>query len=168
MAEFAAGSAGNGTRGDGPGLSRQWAERLGPRPGTPGPTAFDIRRRMETLMMGKVGIYRRGTDLAEAVDELDELRREWRGLRPRDTFRAFNTERLELVELGHLLDLAYVTAVSALGRTESRGSHSREDWPDRDDARWLRHTMARLDGDRVSIGYRPVDLARWKPSPRTY
>ena len=168
MAEFASGSGRDGAAGDGRELARQWKDRLEPRPGAPGPSALDIRRRMEALMMDKVGIYRRGTALAEAVDELGELRREWRGLRPRDTSRAFNTERLEILELGNLLDLAYVTAVSALGRTESRGSHSREDHPERDDARWLKHTLARLDGDRVEIGYRPVDLVRWAPAPRSY
>ena len=168
MAEFAAGSGGNGAAGDGPGLARQWKERLEPRPGAPGPVAQDLRRRMEKVMMDKVGIYRRGTDLAEAVDELKELRREARRLRPRDTARAFNIERLETIELGRLLDLALVTAVSALGRTESRGSHSREDFPGRDDASWLKHTLALIDGDRISIGYRPVDLARWTPAPRAY
>ena len=168
MAEYAAGSGGPGPAGDGLDLARQWEERLEPQGGGPGPTAQDLRRRMETLMMDKVGIFRRGPDLAMAVEELKELRREWSGLRPRDAARAFNVERLEILELGNLLDLAYMTAVSALGRTESRGSHSREDFPGRDDARWLRHSLARLDGDHVSIGYRPVDLVRWKPKPRAY
>ncbi|RPJ03494.1 MAG: succinate dehydrogenase/fumarate reductase flavoprotein subunit, partial [Candidatus Aminicenantes bacterium] len=61
-----------------------------------------------------------------------------------------------------------LTAASALGRTESRGSHSREDHPGRDDPNWLRHTMARLDGGGVSLAYRPVDVTRWTPAPRTY
>ncbi len=168
MAEYVSGSSGAAGAGDGLELARQWSERLEPRPGPPGPTAQDLRLRMEALMTDKVGIYRNGTLLAEAVDELKELRREWRGLRPRDSARAFNVERLDLLELGNLLDLAYMTAVSALGRTESRGSHSREDHPERDDARWLKHTLARLDGDRIEIGYRPVDLVRWAPAPRSY
>ncbi|HMA53619.1 MAG TPA: succinate dehydrogenase flavoprotein subunit [Acidobacteriota bacterium] len=168
MAEFASAAGRAAAAGDGPELARQWRDRLEPRPGPSGPEAQALRRRMEALMMDKVGIYRHGRELAEAVDELKDLRREWSGLRPRDAARAFNMERLELLELGNLLDLAYVTAVSALGRTESRGSHSREDFRERDDARWLRHTLARLDGDRVSIGYRPVDLVRWTPAPRAY
>jgi succinate dehydrogenase / fumarate reductase flavoprotein subunit len=78
-------------------------------------------------------------------------------------------ERLRILELGNLLDLAYLSAVSAANRTETRGAHSREDFPARDDARWLKHTLARLGGgDEVTIGYRPVDLSRWKPAPRTY
>ena len=168
MAEYASGSGEPGPAGAGPDLARQWKDRLEPQGGAPGPAAGDIRKRMEALMMDKVGIYRRGPALAEAVDELKELRREWRRIRPRDTVRAFNVERLEILELGNLLDLAFMTAVSALARTESRGSHSREDYPGRDDARWLKHTLARLEGDRVSTGTRPVDLARWKPAPRSY
>jgi succinate dehydrogenase / fumarate reductase flavoprotein subunit len=123
---------------------------------------------MEALMTDKVGVFRRAPLLAEAVDELGELRREWRGLRPADASQAFNVERLEILELGNLLDLALLTAASALAREESRGSHAREDYPLRDDVRWLRHTFARLDGERVSLAYRPVDLARWAPEPRIY
>jgi succinate dehydrogenase / fumarate reductase flavoprotein subunit len=168
MAEFAAGSEGARRGADGLELAREWRERLEPRPAAPGPTADGIRRRMEALMTEKVGIYRSGRVLAEAAEELKELRHEWQGLRPGDSGRSFNIERLDILELGNLLDLAYVTATSALGRTESRGSHAREDHPGRDDANWLLHTMARLDGNRVSLSYRPVDVARWTPAPRTY
>ncbi len=169
MAEFTAGGGG-GPRGPdrGPDLARYWTDRLRPGRGGPGTPAEDLRWQMETIMMEKVGIFRRGLTLAEAVQELGALRRLWRDSRPRDAARSFNLERLDLLELGHLLDLAYVTAASALARLESRGSHAREDHPDRDDARWLRHTLARLDGDRVILGDRPVDLGRWAPAPRAY
>jgi succinate dehydrogenase / fumarate reductase flavoprotein subunit len=168
MARFAAGAGGPRVRVDEAELARVWAERLSPGPGRPGPTAEDLRWRMETIMMEKVGIYRSGLSLAEAVQELNALRGLWRKLRPRDASRAFNVDRLELVELGNLLDLAYVTAASSLTRQESRGSHAREDYPDRDDGRWLRHSLARLDGDRVAGGDRPVHLGRWAPAPRVY
>jgi len=168
MAEFAAGSEGARRGADGLELARMWRERWEPRPAAPGPTAHDIRRRMEALMTEKVGIYRSGPVLSEAVEEMKELRREWQGLRPSDSARSFNLERLDILELGNLLDLAYMTAASALGRTESRGSHAREDHPERDDARWLRHTLARLEGERVSLAYRPVDVTRWTPAPRVY
>jgi len=148
--------------------ARERIGRLRPGRGLPGPDAPALRERMERLMTEKAGIVRRGPDLVEAVDELRDIRREWRGLRPRDPAAAFNFERLEILELGNLLDLALLTAASALGRTESRGAHAREDHPARDDERWLRHTLARLEGDRLSTAFRPVDLSRWKPAPRAY
>ena len=168
MAEFAAGSSGRPAADIGPALALEWSGRLRPQPGGKGPAAEALRQRMEAVMMEKVGIYRRGRELTEAVDELAELRRSWSGLRPRDARPAFNLERFDLLELGRLLDLAYMTAASALARRESRGSHAREDYPERDDAAWLRHTLARLDGDRVEIGQRPVDLGRWTPAARVY
>jgi succinate dehydrogenase / fumarate reductase, flavoprotein subunit len=168
MAEFAAGSSGRPSAAADLGTARAWADRLRPQRGPKGPAAEDLRWRMERLMMEKVGIFRRGVELADAVSELGALRRLARGLRPGDAARAFNVERLDLLELANLLDLAYITAVSALARQESRGSHAREDHPGRDDAGWLKHTLARLDGDRVEIGGRPVGLGRWAPAPRAY
>ncbi len=67
-----------------------------------------------------------------------------------------------------LLDLALVTAVSAAARTESRGAHSREDFPERDDDTWLQHTLAFLAESRVNIAYKPVDTSIWDPKHRTY
>jgi succinate dehydrogenase / fumarate reductase flavoprotein subunit len=58
--------------------------------------------------------------------------------------------------------------VCALNRQESRGAHAREDFPERDDANWLKHTLARLEGDAVSIDTKPVDISRWEPKPRKY
>ncbi len=168
LAEFAAGSAGRPVSAADLEIASEWADRLQPRREPKGPAAEDLRWRMETIMTGKVGIYRRGLELAEAASELGALRRLGRGLRPGDGSRRFNVERLDLLELGNLLDLAYVSALCALGRLESRGSHAREDYPERDDANWLRHTLARFDGDRVEIAYRPVDVGRWAPAPRAY
>jgi succinate dehydrogenase / fumarate reductase flavoprotein subunit len=149
-------------------LSREILERLEPRAAGQGPSAQSLRESMERLMMDKVGVFRNGRDLAAAFEELKGLRGEWRGIRPADRARAFNVERLEILELGNLLDLAAATAASALARRESRGAHHREDFPARDDGNWLCHTMARLEGEGVSTSTRPVDLSRWAPAPRTY
>jgi succinate dehydrogenase / fumarate reductase flavoprotein subunit len=81
---------------------------------------------------------------------------------------AFNTHLLDILELGNLLDLAYVTAFSALNRKESRGAHSREDYPKRNDDKWLKHTLAWLEEDNIKIDYKTVDISRWKPKPRIY
>jgi succinate dehydrogenase / fumarate reductase flavoprotein subunit len=168
MAAFAAGSDPAPIKDGALDLSREIVERLEPRGGTPGRRAQDIRERMERLMMDKVGVFRNGRDLAAALEELKGLRGEWRRVKPADSARAFNVERLEVLELGNLLDLAAATAASALARRESRGAHHREDFPARDDGNWLCHTLARLEGETVSTSTRPVDLSRWAPAPRTY
>jgi succinate dehydrogenase / fumarate reductase flavoprotein subunit len=76
---------------------------------------------------------------------------------------------LQILELENLLDLSLVTAASAANRTESRGAHSRKDFPERDDDQWLKHTMAYLKNDgEVSIDYKEVDTSIWEPKPRVY
>jgi succinate dehydrogenase/fumarate reductase flavoprotein subunit len=80
----------------------------------------------------------------------------------------FNTDILELIELGNMLDLSLMTAAAALNRTESRGAHSREDYPERDDDNWLKHSLAYLEGDTVRMADKPVDTSIWEPKPRTY
>ena len=86
-----------------------------------------------------------------------------------DKGKRWNTELLETWELGCLLDLAEVTAVTALERKESRGAHAREDFPDRDDEQWLRHSLAfRRPGGGISLDYKPVTLGLHTPAKRVY
>ncbi len=136
--------------------------------GRQGPHPADLREEMERTMTEKVGIFRTGGEMAAALEKLKELRVACRSVGLEDRGRAFNYELLDLLELGNLLDLAVVTAASALNRQESRGAHAREDYTERDDAQWLKHTLAWLYEDRVTLDARPVDLARWTPAPRTY
>jgi succinate dehydrogenase / fumarate reductase, flavoprotein subunit len=127
-----------------------------------------IRHRMRAVMMDRVGIYRNARELRIAVDELCELRQQVCQVHISDPSRRFNTQLLEVLELQNLLDLAWVTAVSALRRTETRGSHAREDYPARDDTQFLKHTLARLENEEVTLGWKPVNTSRWKPKPRVY
>ena len=107
-------------------------------------------------------------DQQAVVDQIHNLLERYQKVRVQDTGRAFNTDLLELIELRNLLDLSLLTAASALNRQESRGAHSREDFPDRDDDNWLKHTLAYLDRDSVRIEYKTVDTSIWEPKPRTY
>jgi succinate dehydrogenase / fumarate reductase flavoprotein subunit len=127
-----------------------------------------IRLEMESVMMEKVGIYRNGSDMKQAVDQLGELRERYNEVGVQYRGKRFNTDLLEIIELKNLLDLAFLTAHCALNREESRGAHFREDFPDRDDKTWLKHTLVWHDGRGVRMGYRPVDITKWQPKPRTY
>ena len=118
--------------------------------------------------MAKVGVYRNEKPMSEAVDAIRKLRDQYHEVRTEDTNQAFNSDILGILELENLLDLSLITAASALNRQESRGAHSREDYPDRDDPNWLKHTLTRLDGDTVSIDYKEVDTSIWEPKPRKY
>ena len=146
--------------------ARAWMARL--TEGTSEHHGGHITDEMQTVMMEKVGIYRNAADMQAAVETLQELRERYRTVRVQDTGKQFNTDLLELIELGNLLDLSLITAASAANRTESRGAHSREDYPERDDDQWLKHTLAYLEGDAVRIDYKPVDTSIWEPKPRTY
>lgn len=146
--------------------ARQWIEQL--TDGQTGPHGGHIMEEMQVAMMEKVGIYRTAADMQAAIDQVQDLLKRYQQVRVQDTGRAFNTDLLELIELRNLLDLSLLTAASALNRQESRGAHSREDFPERDDDIWLKHTLAYLDEDTVRIEYKTVDTSIWEPKPRTY
>jgi len=146
--------------------ARQWIEQL--TDGQTGPHGGHIMEEMQVAMMEKVGIYRNAADMQAAMDQIQDLLKRYQQVRVQDTGRAFNTDLLELIELRNLLDLSLLTAASALNRQESRGAHSREDFPERDDDNWLKHTLAFLDENTVRIEYKTVDTSIWEPKPRTY
>lgn len=146
--------------------TEKWITRL--TDGKEGPHGGEILEEMQVTMMKDVGIYRNEKDMNSAAEKINNLRNHYQAVRVQDKSKSFNTDLLEMIELRNLLDLALITAASACNREESRGAHSRDDFPDRDDSVWLKHTLAFLEGDNVRLDYRSVDTSIWEPKPRTY
>ncbi len=128
-----------------------------------------LRQKMQQTMMDYVGVFRTEKDMRQAIETIREMKEAYRkDLTIDDRGSRFNTDLLEAWELGCQLDIAEVTAVSALARQESRGGHSREDFPKRDDVNWLKHTLACKDGDKITLDYKPVVITKYQPKERVY
>lgn len=120
-------------------------------------------------MMEKVSVFRQKEGLNEALEEIRMLHERYRPISVRDKGACFNRDLLDAIELGNMLDLAEVIIFGALQREESRGAHSREDFPKRDDQKFLSHSMFRYDAEEGPLYFsKPVKVTRFKPKERTY
>jgi succinate dehydrogenase / fumarate reductase flavoprotein subunit len=132
-------------------------------------TSGAIRAELQETMMENVSVFRQRESLAAALDKIKALKARYKSIAIQDKGSCFNRDLLDAVELGHLLDLAEVVTHSALHREESRGAHSREDFPDRDDKKFLVHTMVRYDADRgPQLFTKPVAITKFEPRERKY
>jgi succinate dehydrogenase / fumarate reductase, flavoprotein subunit len=129
-----------------------------------------IRAVLQEVMFDKCGVYRSGRALAECRTAVQALEERARNLLVQDKGTRYNTDLGDALELGFLLDCAAATVESALARTESRGAHAREDYPERDDVEWLKHTFAFQDpgGGSPRLAYRPVTITEFEPRERVY
>jgi succinate dehydrogenase / fumarate reductase flavoprotein subunit len=129
-----------------------------------------IRTELQEVMFSNCGVYRTDELLTDARDAVASLRQRAEHLQVDDPGCRYNTDLADALELGFLLDCAEATVSSALARTESRGGHAREDFPERDDVGWLKHTFATRDpgSGRTDLTYRPVTVTEFEPKPRVY
>jgi len=116
----------------------------------------------------EVAVFRTGSGLEIALSKVRELKQRVSDIRVRDRGRIYNTDLLSALEAENLLDLAEVIVIGALARTESRGAHSRRDFPKRDDTNWLKHTLAHYTPTGPQLDYIPVTITMWQPVERKY
>ena len=129
-----------------------------------------IRAELAEVMFSHCGVYRTAARLEECRTAVRALRQRAARLVVQDKGLRYNTDLADALELGFLLDCAEATVESAVARTESRGAHARDDFPDRDDVEWLKHTFAFRDaaGGSPRLAYKPVTITRFPPKPRVY
>jgi len=132
----------------------------------------DIRTELQVSMDNNASVFRTEETLKQALTDVQSLKERYSRITVQDKGRRYNTDLLEAVELGFLLELAEITVVGALARKESRGGHAREDYQSRDDVNFMRHTMAYKDGDGlladIRLDYKPVVQTRYEPMERKY
>jgi succinate dehydrogenase / fumarate reductase flavoprotein subunit len=127
-----------------------------------------IRRELRTLMDRHAGVYRTGESMHEGLDKIAELKQRFRKVNVQDKSRIYNSNLIHALETENMLDLAEALLSSGLAREESRGAHARTDFSQRDDERFLLHSMAYFTGGRPRLEYKPVTITNWKPVERKY
>jgi succinate dehydrogenase / fumarate reductase, flavoprotein subunit len=138
------------------------------RESTGGERVATLRSELQQTMDANAAVYRTEGTLKQALSDVQRLKERYANVSVSDKGRRYNSDLLEAVELGFLLDLAEVLVTGALARTESRGGHAREDYPTRDDVNFMRHTMAYRTDDGIRLDYKPVVVTRYQPMERKY
>jgi succinate dehydrogenase / fumarate reductase flavoprotein subunit len=131
-------------------------------------SAYALRKELQKTMDNQVSVFRTGADLKAALDKIQEIKQRLPGIKVKDRGRIYNTDLLSALEADNLLDLAEIIVAGALARTESRGAHSRRDFPKRDDVNWLKHTLAHYTPKGPRLDYIPVNITMWQPVERKY
>ncbi len=127
-----------------------------------------IRESLQAEMMDKAGVFRTGEGLVSVQKTVADLRRAYENVSVMDKGTVFNMDLAEALEVGYLLDCSEALVAGAVARTESRGAHLREDYPDRDDVNWLNHTLAYRTSGGVELRNKPVVITKYQPKERKY
>jgi len=127
-----------------------------------------IRDLLQDQMMQKAGVFREAKGLTEMREKLKAIRHRYQQVKVEDRGRKYNTELLETIELGGMIDISQTLVEGALARQESRGAHSREDFPKRDDPNWLKHTLAYQTPQGIQLKFKPVTITKFEPKERKY
>ena len=131
----------------------------------------EVKKELQQCMQNYFGVFRRGEYMKKGLDELQEIREKVNQLHLKDKSNAFNTSRVEAIELQNLFEVAEATAIAAYSRDESRGAHARDDFPERDDERWLCHSLYDPLSKSVSkrdVNFSPSEVEAFPPIVRTY
>jgi succinate dehydrogenase/fumarate reductase flavoprotein subunit len=130
-----------------------------------------LRDELADTMYENAGIFRSAEKLDQCKADVTELRERYKdgmGVVIQDKSRTFNSDLIQALELGAMIEMADCLVTGAIARTESRGAHSRLDYPERDDENWLRHSLTSYDDGAVALDYKPVTITEHQPAVRTY
>jgi succinate dehydrogenase / fumarate reductase flavoprotein subunit len=133
-----------------------------------GENLYELRRQLRAIMDTNAGVFRNGPDLAKALEVIRDIQRRQAAAPVADQSKVYNSNLIHALELENLADLAEVTVAGALARQESRGAHARRDFAARDDANWLKHTLAYHTADGPRLEHKPVTIDMWQPVERKY
>jgi succinate dehydrogenase / fumarate reductase flavoprotein subunit len=131
----------------------------------------EVKKQLQECMQNYFGVFRRGEFMKKGLNELKDIREKVNNLHLKDKSNAFNTSRVEAIELQNLFEVAEATAVAAYSRDESRGAHARDDYPDRDDEKWLCHSLYDPESKSISkrdVNFSPSEVEAFPPIVRTY
>jgi len=128
-----------------------------------------LKQELQETMRANVGVFREEGIMKKAVEKIDELKERAESIGIDDKSKSFNTDIVEAFEFKNILLIAEIIAKGAILRKESRGAHYRNDYPERDDANWLKHTLVTLgDNGNIKFDFSKVSITKFKPKPRTY